>query len=150
MIRRHRERGQAVVEFAFSASLFLLLFFAIIDFSRALFTYDRLAQAARASTRYAIVNTAPPPSDCTSASGTCQKRITDYLATKSGLDATILTSTITFGGTPLDSKNPACTTSPSPGCWVNVRLSYVFAPSSIQFIKPTLVSSSQSVIATQY
>jgi Flp pilus assembly protein TadG len=53
---RRRERGQSLVEFALVLPLFLLLFFAIVDFGSAVFTYNSLTNAAREGARLAIVN----------------------------------------------------------------------------------------------
>ena len=150
------ERGQAIVEFALAATVFLVLFVGIVDFGRALFAFDEIGQLARVATRYAVVNTPPPPSDCTVANGTCQTRITDYLATKLiGIDTTKLTTTITFGGTSSGNTIPGgvslpCTVSPSQGCWVNVQIQYQFQFVALGFVSPTLTSSSQLVIASQH
>lgn len=54
--RLHAQRGQALVEFAFAASLILTFLIGIIDFGIALFDYDSVAHAARHATRYAVVN----------------------------------------------------------------------------------------------
>lgn len=149
-------RGQAIVEFALAATVFFVLFIGIVDFGRALFAYNELGQLARVTTRYAIVNTPPPPSDCTTAGATCQTRITNFLATKvSGLDATKLTTTVAFGGTPTGNTIPggglfACTVSPSQGCWIEVQLQYQFAFVALPFISPTLTSSSRLVISSQH
>ena len=149
-------RGQALVEFALTATVFLLIFVGIVDFGRALFTYSEVAQLARVATRYAIVNTPPPASDCTTANGACQTLITNYLATKiAGLDPTKLTTTITFGGIPTGNTVPggttyACTSSPSQGCWVNVKIQYQFQFLAYVIFSPTLASSSQLVISSQH
>jgi Flp pilus assembly protein TadG len=81
MIGRHRTRsrsasrpshGQALVEFAFVAPVFLLLLFAIIDFGRYVYYVQILNNAAREGARYAIVHgsrsftpTGPPSTDPT-------------------------------------------------------------------------------------
>jgi Flp pilus assembly protein TadG len=59
--RHEGERGQALVEFALSVIVLFAVLFAIIDFGRALYTYDLVTSAARAGTRYASVrgNTCP-------------------------------------------------------------------------------------------
>jgi Flp pilus assembly protein TadG len=54
--RSRRARGQALVEFAFVAPIFLLLLFAIIDFGRYVYYVQILNNAAREGTRYAIVH----------------------------------------------------------------------------------------------
>src|SRR5437867_12713026 len=57
-----RAEGQTLVEFAFVAMLFLLLLFGIIEFSRALWTWNTVVQARRAGARYAVVE-APSADD---------------------------------------------------------------------------------------
>jgi hypothetical protein len=49
-------RGQALVEFALVAPLFLLLLFGIIETGRFIFYYEMLNNATREGARYAIVN----------------------------------------------------------------------------------------------
>ena len=50
------QRGQALVEMALVGLLFLIVFFGIIEFSRALFTYNTIVQSTRAAARWAVVN----------------------------------------------------------------------------------------------
>ena len=52
-----RGRAQALVEFAIVVPLFLLLLFALIDFSRLLFTYVSLSNGTREMARVAAVTT---------------------------------------------------------------------------------------------
>ena len=49
-------RGQALVEMALAALMFLFLFFGIIEFSRALYTWNTIVQSTRAAARWAVVN----------------------------------------------------------------------------------------------
>ena len=53
---RRRGSGQSLAEFALVLPLFLLLFFAVIDFGSAVFTFNSLTNAAREGARLAIVN----------------------------------------------------------------------------------------------
>lgn len=55
---RQGERGAALVEFAIGATVFLMVMFAVIEFGRALWVHNALADAARRGARYAVVNTA--------------------------------------------------------------------------------------------
>jgi hypothetical protein len=58
-LHRHRigrEHGQSLVEFALVLPIFLVLFFAVIDFGSAIFTYNSLTNAAREGARLAVVN----------------------------------------------------------------------------------------------
>ena len=50
------QAGQALVEFAISVTVFLLLLMALFDFGRAIYTYNGLAQAAREVARTASVH----------------------------------------------------------------------------------------------
>jgi len=51
-----RSHGQALVEFAFVAPIFLLMLFSMIDFGRYVYYVQILNNAAREGARYAIVN----------------------------------------------------------------------------------------------
>jgi Flp pilus assembly protein TadG len=57
------EKGQALVEFAMVTLLFFTLIFGIIEFGRALWTWNTIVQATRAGARYAAVEI--PTSDDT-------------------------------------------------------------------------------------
>lgn len=50
------QRGSTLVEFAIGASVFLMVMFAVIEFSRALWVHNALSDAARRGARYAIVH----------------------------------------------------------------------------------------------
>jgi Flp pilus assembly protein TadG len=68
---RSDRRGQALVEFALAAPIFLFLMFAIIDFGRYVYYVQILNNAAREGARYAIVHGANGiPSSGPPASGT--------------------------------------------------------------------------------
>ena len=49
-------RGQALIEMALASLMFLFLFFGIIEFSRALYTWNTIVQSTRAAARWAVVN----------------------------------------------------------------------------------------------
>jgi TadE-like protein len=53
--QRNGEAGSALVEFALASVIILTVLFGIIDMGRALFAYDWVGNAARISTRYAMV-----------------------------------------------------------------------------------------------
>jgi len=60
-LRRARgSRGQALVEFALTIPIFLLLMVALFDMGRAVFAYNTLTNAAREGARMAIVNQDKP------------------------------------------------------------------------------------------
>src|SRR4029450_7606980 len=55
-VNRSDERGAALVEFAIAATVFLTCMFAVIEFGRALWVHNALADAARRGARYAVVH----------------------------------------------------------------------------------------------
>ena len=63
------QKGATLVEFAIGASVFLLAMFAVIEFGRALWVHNALADAARRAARYAINRPANTPAGVTT-SGT--------------------------------------------------------------------------------
>ena len=54
MRQRRDERGATLLEFAIGATVFLTAMFAVIEFGRALWTHNALADAARRGARYAV------------------------------------------------------------------------------------------------
>jgi Flp pilus assembly protein TadG len=52
------ERGATLVEFAIAATVFLMAMFAVIEFGRALWVHNALADAARRGARYASLHSA--------------------------------------------------------------------------------------------
>ena len=50
------ERGSTLVEFAIGATVFLTVMFAVLEFGRALWVHNALADAARRGVRYAVVH----------------------------------------------------------------------------------------------
>lgn len=55
-MRARDERGQALVEFSISITIFLMLLMAIFDFGRGIFMYNGVSQAAREIARTASVH----------------------------------------------------------------------------------------------
>ncbi|HKO95579.1 MAG TPA: TadE/TadG family type IV pilus assembly protein [Pyrinomonadaceae bacterium] len=53
---KDNERGAALVEFSIAATVFVMVLFAVIEFGRAAWTHNALADAARRGARYAVVN----------------------------------------------------------------------------------------------
>lgn len=66
-VRRHRQSGQTIIEFALGGATYLLLLLAAIDFAYAVFSYNEVASAAREAVRYAIVHGPNSPSPATTA-----------------------------------------------------------------------------------
>ena len=138
-LRRNRDKGTALVEFALSATVILAVLFGIIDGARALYAYDWVANAARKGTRFMIVrgtfcanNPMPLPGGCPAT----KQNVDDYIKNTNGngLDVTgidtskVVTNTTCFWvhstGAP-----PPC----APGGWVKVSVTYTFS-----FITPFL------------
>ena len=53
--QRHRERGDSLVEFVVVLPVLLLIFFAILDFSRVVYAYSVVANCAREGARTGII-----------------------------------------------------------------------------------------------
>jgi Flp pilus assembly protein TadG len=50
------QRGSTLVEFAIGATVFLMAMFAVLEFGRALWVHNALADAARRGARYAVIH----------------------------------------------------------------------------------------------
>lgn len=173
------EQGSSLVEYALVVMIFFTMLFGIIDFGRALYAYHFVSNAARTASRWAAVNgsacgndgscTAPvscSSGSCSSCTGACaaagstdvQNYVT-MLAIPAGID----TSATNCGGSPClsttatwqapqwtDASATPCTAPlNSPGCEVEVQVSYNF-----DFLVPfvhsgtvTMSSTSQMIIA---
>ncbi len=57
MKKNRAEKGQALLEFALVTLVFFILAFGIIEFGRALWTWNTIAEATRAGARYATTAT---------------------------------------------------------------------------------------------
>jgi Flp pilus assembly protein TadG len=55
------QRGSTLVEFAIGATVFLMVIFGVLEFGRALWTHNALADAARRAARYAVNQPASSP-----------------------------------------------------------------------------------------
>jgi Flp pilus assembly protein TadG len=53
--RSTHQKGQALVEFGIAATVFFLILFGILEFGRALWTWNTIVQATRAGARFAVV-----------------------------------------------------------------------------------------------
>jgi Flp pilus assembly protein TadG len=139
------EDGNGLVEYALVFMVFISLLLGIIDFSRALYTYHFLSNAARDATRWAAVNGATCTNDGSCAASASQTDIQTYVTniTPPGVDPTKLTTSASWLG------SAACPGGGNnPGCPVQVQLSYQF-----NFVVPfistdplTLSSSSEMTI----
>src|SRR5919199_1495740 len=55
-IKRQNERGSTLVEFAIGVAVFVTALFAVLEFGRALWVHNALADAARRGARYAVLH----------------------------------------------------------------------------------------------
>lgn len=56
-VSRPSQRGQTLVEFALVVMVFLVVMFGLLEFARALWTWNTIVQATRAGARFAVVET---------------------------------------------------------------------------------------------
>jgi Flp pilus assembly protein TadG len=158
---RARERGSAIIEFAVTSIAFLAFLFGIIDTGRAIYVYEFVTYAARAGARWAMVRGSQcsalnPNAWCEPASsattGATAADIQTYVRTLNlpGIQASALTvnQTSTFVW-PATGAGCNSTTINSPGCPVQVQVSYPYQ-STIPFFRITtltLRASSEMVIS---
>ena len=145
------DRGSSLVEFAIGATLLLIAFFGVIDFSRALYAYHFVSYAAQEGSRYAMVRGNDWPSVCAAASSyDCQAssaNIRSYVQglTPPGISASNLTVTPGWPGVNADDGSVHCNTSNtqnSQGCMVKVTVAYAF-----NFMLPFLPKSGLTMTA---
>jgi Flp pilus assembly protein TadG len=148
------ERGQALIETAFSLTLLVILIFGVVEGSMMLYTYHYLSYAARLGTRYAIVrgSACAGLSNCPNATG---NQIQTYVTGISafGINSSNLSVTAswcTSSASPCTCAAPAgdplCN---SPGDQVQVTATYPFAL-SVPFLSNktvSLTSSSRAIIS---
>jgi hypothetical protein len=127
----HSERAQTLVEFALSASLFILLLFGIMEFAFLFYAKMTLQNAVRTAGRYAITG------NC--GSGNCydnqnpNNRLQTVLSTvrnfSFGLNPTV---SIACTGTCSGSYGSGGNNAGGPGDAVRITASYVFRPSVLR------------------
>ena len=147
------DRGASIVEFAFVAPVFLIIFFMIVEFGRALYDYDLIANDARLATRYAIVHGATcddPPGTCTASSSA----ITTYVqSVTTGIDPSALTVNTAWTPstecptTASTTGNPFFPASNGPGCTVAVTVQYSFQFAAFGLANIPLQSTSTMTIS---
>jgi hypothetical protein len=126
-MQQNKEKGSALVEFAFALITILVVLYGIIDMGRALYAYDWVANAARQGTRFASVRGA----FCTKLPVGCPARASDVRNYVNTLAVGINTSdldvtTVCFVGANFPSPPPC-----APKGWVRVTVQYRF-----RFISP--------------
>ena len=132
--------GTTMVEFALAIPTVVGVLFGIVDFSRALYAYDLVSSAARIGTRYAMVrgSACPTAPACTVTATQVQTYVRSVVT---GITSSSLTVTTTW---PLMS---GCAGAPTPGCPVNVVVSYPFSFVIWSKLAITMTASSQMVIS---
>lgn len=152
-----RERGTALIEFAFSMVVTFVLIFGMIDFGRGLYSYHFISNAAREATRFASVRGAL----CSGSISPCPADAADVRTyvmqiVPQGIDPTQVTITPTW---PTRNYPPVCTSTRGyPGCPVEVKVSYNFSyifPAAFYNLAPvsygatsfTMSSTSQMIIS---
>ena len=147
-MKRQRQSGQSLVEFAVVVPIFLLLVFGLIDFSRLLFTYISISNGAREMARVAAVST-PAGGSWSSSSAVAaflnftvvaagQNAATDSVTVRTG-DRTCARTLDTGGACsapdlptsascsmPLSAATCTLTAPPSRGGFVEVQVNYTF------------------------
>jgi Flp pilus assembly protein TadG len=125
--QRIGEQGQALVEFALTAVLTMLLIVGIIEMSMLIYTYSVVANAAKEGVRYAIVhgthNSSPagPTCPCSAIDGVAGTGVVKTYAQLSFHDTSAMTVTVTYP----DTANPPANQSPNR---VQVQVSYPYQP----------------------
>ena len=154
--RLHAQRGASMVEFALLSGLLLLLVFGLVEFSRAMYTYHAVANAARIGSRWAMVR---GTQSCTDQTGQALKAQTGHCPAQSAdvqsyvqsavgmIDPKPLAVTAAWPG---NSGCPATDPShQSAGCIVQVTASnqFDFSVPFVSTLPITISSTSQMVIS---
>ena len=157
--RSRSEDGSVLIEATFALSALLLVLFGIMEFSRALYTDIFIGYAAHAATRYAMVRGATWNPTACSASVTANCTATAYdianyvrSIAPTGVDTSgsltispLWLGKSASGGTCLALEGPS-----SPGCIVQVRVSYTFRFAlPVISSTPLLLESSSAVTIAQ-
>ena len=141
-VRRGRQRGQAVAEFALVIIVALFLLMGVIDIGRAIYGMNAMGNAARMGVRTAIVNQYGPD---------VRQRAADQAvglgidASGTGCPSPTTDTAVCFGiRNPVDSA--ACTDNPPIGCLAVVEVRYTFRPITplITVLVPIIPLSSTS------
>ncbi len=142
-MRLRRSQGQSLVEFALVLPVLLLIVFGILDFGRAIYEYNTVADAARQANRTAIVDqtVATIQNKAISSAPVLAMQASDvhvcfYVST---------TLQTTCAASPFVADQ--CTSPPTIGCLAFVTTSTTFRPITpiISSIVPTFTMNSTSV-----
>jgi Flp pilus assembly protein TadG len=132
--RGKRQRGAALLEYAFVVVVFLTLIFGIGGFGHALYAYHFVSNAAREGSRWASVRGKTCTDDGTCAAPATTADIQNYVKTiiPQGIDSTKVTITPSW---PAQANSPQiCSAAVGglgpfnnyPGCTVEVKVQYTF------------------------
>jgi Flp pilus assembly protein TadG len=135
--KTHSQKGQSLVEMALVSLIFFFLLFGILEFGRALWTYNTIVQSTREAARWAVANAKVTSYD--SGTGVYVIDSTDLTSVKN-----IAVYGYTTAGTPLA---PGLTTSlvnvsivaqdkDSAGAAINSKVSVAVSGYQFQFIVP--------------
>lgn len=118
LFRRHKSRGQALVEFALIVPIFLLVMLGLFDLGRAVFYHSTISNASRQAVRLGIVDqnlTAIRQAAVDNASGVMPISTGD-------VTVTFLAPDLSVTGT--------CPAEKEIGCIVRVRVDHAFVPAT--------------------
>jgi Flp pilus assembly protein TadG len=129
--RRRRQAGNAILEIGLCLSVFFLIMFGVVEYSRVTYEWNFVSYISRAAVRYASLHGATSSSPVTAAN------VTSFVSAQAvALDSADLTVTTTW------SPNN------QPGSTVQVKVAYTHNP-LLTVVMPnaaTLSSTSQMVI----
>lgn len=150
------ECGETLIEFAISAVITLSLLLAVMDLSRALYTYHFISFAAEQGARFAEVHGSGWTSACSSSTGTSYTAPLGCTASKSDIQIYVQSLTppgVTKAnvavnpqwiGKDINGNTTICgTTNNKAGCLVQVSVSYQFS-----YMVPFLPTAAQTLSAT--
>ena len=148
MNAKHFQRGSTLVETAIVMSVLLAIVFGVIDFGRALYTYDFVGTIAREGARWAIVrgsecsNNVPGLNDCNATAAQVQSYVQSLSegATVASKIAVNTSTSFMWPGTGCPSGSAS---NNSPGCNVVVQVTYPFS-----FMLPFLPKSTINMTST--
>ena len=139
------ETGSGLIEYALIFMLFMTMILGIADFGRLLYAFHFVSNTARDATRWAAVNGATCTNDGSCAAWATHTDIENHVTQNvpAGIDSSKLHAVASFPSTTAN-----CTVKNSPGCNVDVVVTYTF-----NFVFPfvsskalTLSSESTTVI----
>jgi Flp pilus assembly protein TadG len=146
------EEGGTLVEAAVSMTMLMMIIFGIMDCSRALYVDHYVRYTAEEAVRYAMVRgstwnnascTTPAAFSCTATSDNIKARVTSVMP--AGIDTTNSLAVVTTwsGNTPTGVACSVTNGANSPGCVVQVKVSYNF-----NFILPFLPANAMVLGST--